>query len=1250
MAEDVDEHGLGPADLKLKTLRPVYEEDKHGLYVDLLVRDLTSGAPSQNIAVSGAYGSGKSSVLAGLLTKLKDKSVESIQISLATLNQSRKAILEVSGEATLTAALEKEVVKRLLYSAKPSTIPRSRFKRIVGFRSLPAAGFALTVGLLVTGVAATFDVSLPMEQLVAVWHWKRWLGPVLDALSVGGLAFVGQAAMSSFRVSQVAVGPATVALDDKDSNDFDRYLDEIVYFFERTKTRVVAFEDLDRFDDPGIFLALRELNNLLNSSGQISQQVSFVYAIRDSLFVKAIESVEIDVDEPESIDESAKHEGASDVLALPDAHARHGVDSAASDRAKFFDLIVPIVPFISHEVAADLLVTALVDLPDELQPSRELATLAGRHFADMRVIHSIRNEYEVFAAELLKKSRVQGLSADQLFAMILYKHLYLDDFERIRTGESKLDAAADRIRGAVADLVSAVDTAIATVDDAIQAGHAVDRRAKAAGERLLTLLDATLRIQRWNPVQALTIVGAKQFARDDVPRRDFWATLAASDDPALQVHSNGAFDIAGPDVALFLGGDRNPKAWTRSEVQRDRQRLEQLNVAREWVRHATFAELLAGPYPAVKLGDDQLWTQARDACIDEVGDGLLFDLLRLGFIDQNFSLYTTKFHGAILSARARTYLMQYVDRHRSDPHFELSGDDVDEILARRGDSLLSDESSLNLAIVDRLLEKRAQLPAALEESERAEDFLVTYLADGRFGDQLLERLTESRRDILDVVASASKLSESDRRRGLNTCLSVLAGGGKYGVSSTTAELLAGALESMPAFETELKPETAAAVAELVASNDLVVEDLQRVHESLRGQLAEAGCFAITRANLEAITRAPGVGLDTVGETAEGAATYLISNMSEYLAAIQQEPAGTIVDDPTNFDQIVRAIVENAPEDLAAALAFRPSNAMYANLALAPAEGYGDLARASAFPVTRENISQYVDTVGAVDADLASLLERAGAIEVNESEVGTDEKQRDAEEEAEEQEHHDADEESQRQRLAKLIVTSDHLQTDVKIQIVVSLQTSSTLDVDELNLTDPKLAAGLLRECEIADNLATFTTLASAPWPVFEASASVSKHLPSFIGEIALTDQDLRNLLESGAVADVAKENLLGAFESFDPVLGAASATAWLAASRRLRVPLAPPHLARLAQAGAPVDQVLAYIERARPPMPSTDLVAVLAHCGQPYAGLATPNGSKFTVPFSESFRPVLQTLKDAGVVRSFHKKRLRDLADVQMAG
>ena len=57
-----------------------------------------------------------------------------------------------------------------------------------------------------------------------------------------------------------------------------------MYFFESTTYDTVFIEDLDRFNQPNIFIKLRELNTVINNYDNIKRKVVFIYAIKDDMF------------------------------------------------------------------------------------------------------------------------------------------------------------------------------------------------------------------------------------------------------------------------------------------------------------------------------------------------------------------------------------------------------------------------------------------------------------------------------------------------------------------------------------------------------------------------------------------------------------------------------------------------------------------------------------------------------------------------------------------------------------------------------------------------------------------------------------------------------------------------------------------------------------------------------------------------------------------------------------------------------
>lgn len=110
-----------PGAASLQTQRPSYDPALHGFYVEVLQRSLLEPSPPRNIALAGAFGAGKSSILKGLQNSIGEKTV--LTVSLATLNQSDQAIREATGEKTI--AIAREVFEHCVwYFLRPGGAPQ----------------------------------------------------------------------------------------------------------------------------------------------------------------------------------------------------------------------------------------------------------------------------------------------------------------------------------------------------------------------------------------------------------------------------------------------------------------------------------------------------------------------------------------------------------------------------------------------------------------------------------------------------------------------------------------------------------------------------------------------------------------------------------------------------------------------------------------------------------------------------------------------------------------------------------------------------------------------------------------------------------------------------------------------------------------------------------------------------------------------------------------------------------------------
>jgi len=228
-------------------------------------------------------------------------------------------------------------------------------------------------------------------------------------------------------IKGLQLGPAKLELEKNDFNYFDKYLNEIIYYFEVSKTNLVIFEDLDRFDDPYIFDALHELNELINISlgqerftEQKNPPVRFLYAIRDSIFEYKTQGI------------------------IKNADTRYTHRLEIENRTKFFDVIVPIFPFSTSRNAYEYLKYLLNDR--SIAIDQKLLKIVGSEVSDYRLLANIVSEFQIFTERIStswdgNKEVEEFLKdhANYLFAFVVYKNTHLTDYEKLQTEDSNID-------------------------------------------------------------------------------------------------------------------------------------------------------------------------------------------------------------------------------------------------------------------------------------------------------------------------------------------------------------------------------------------------------------------------------------------------------------------------------------------------------------------------------------------------------------------------------------------------------------------------------------------------------------------------------------------------------------------------------------------------------------------------------------------------------------------------------------------
>lgn len=380
-----------------KLLRKDNPEDADAYKAVEDLNDALTQAKSEgirNIALTGPYGSGKSSVLKTLMHDFTENR-KYLSISLATL-QSDDDLPEVTDDKKeekreiLNRRIEYSILQQLIYKEKSSTVPSSRFKRIAHFTKNELIEYAVWfIGFVICFFVAFEPSFARVDSMYEIFDWGRankWidLSALLYMLFCIGyvIRYVIQG-YSNSKLNKLNLKDGEIDIKE-DTSIFNKHLDEIIYFFRATTYNVVVIEDLDRFETPDIYLKLRELNQLVNESEEINRHIVFVYAVKDDVFV----------------------------------------DQA---RTKFFDYIITIIPVINPSnskaiLKQELLATGLQegDIADD--------DIAGIAFfiQEMRILRNIVHEFTDYRIKLSKGE--QHLDLSKLLAMIVYKNYHPKDF------------------------------------------------------------------------------------------------------------------------------------------------------------------------------------------------------------------------------------------------------------------------------------------------------------------------------------------------------------------------------------------------------------------------------------------------------------------------------------------------------------------------------------------------------------------------------------------------------------------------------------------------------------------------------------------------------------------------------------------------------------------------------------------------------------------------------------------------------
>ncbi|MCA5004804.1 YobI family P-loop NTPase [Sphingobacterium bovistauri] len=652
------------------------------------LKSAVSAKNIRNIAITGGYGSGKSTILKTFQFQ-NQNNYKFLNISLASfsLTTHKKIDNEVGNEEidkNLEKLIEISILQQIIYKVDPERLPNSRFKRIENVKS---ERLYTTASLIIAWIWAAvlvfkynfFDYANPKSWSCSA-DLNYWACIVL-LIFLAGIGYGVNLFIDLFKnskIRRVSIAGEIELGDKLNQSVFNQHLEEIIYFFEKTQYKIVIFEDLDRFEPTNIFTKLREINIILNNIDSLvaAGEIKFIYAIGDGVF------------------------------------------KDKKDRVKFFDYIIPIIPFINSSNAQDQLEKLFKKLNDEnvvFQKGFVSNITTFIDDIDMRLLINIFHEFMIYR-ELLNKEHREGRE-EELLSLIVYKNLEPDDFQLLYNNSGKLfDILISKKQLICSQSVS--------IDESINNKNSLIEKLKNQPDidiRELRRIYVTAILDYFHPY-IIPSIAISEMLEDDVFDR-----IQNNSD----LRSFFSISISNRNYNFKIIEDKiNPKQSYKEREELIKEKVDGMIIVLQ--REIDFLALKKSELELKSLSELLASSNVESYFNDFSTNNLLRSLVSEGYINENFNELISHFHSDKITKLEEVFIRNVRGRKGNNFNYELQN--FEEIVQRLEIINFKTDQILNNKLVSFIVENKDEYKSQYEgilnllnsKSELTAKFLLQY--------------------------------------------------------------------------------------------------------------------------------------------------------------------------------------------------------------------------------------------------------------------------------------------------------------------------------------------------------------------------------------------------------------------------------------------------------------------------------------------------------------------------------------------
>ena len=643
-----------------------------------------------NIAISGPYASGKSSVF----NTYEDEHEElnGIHISLSYFSPNLKSKIEnqnPDNEFTFNdeLMLERKIINQLIHQIDPKQIPATDFK--------VKAESETSIKIFWASIISLFLYCFIYIDKILLNKWLEEhtkLTLIFIGLLFALITFVSykiidlQHRKNLIRKLKIFQNEIDISSSECDVSYFDKYLDEIIYILDKSGLDFIVFEDIDRYDDNLILSKLRELNYIYNKrqknhkEEQKGKSIKFIYLIKDEIF-----------------------------------------DS--KERTKFFDYILPIVPVMDNSNSLGKMEELFKSKNIYSDFSISFLDTLSLYLDDIRLIKNICNEYIIYKKKL--PHQISWFKKENLLAIIVYKNIFPEDYSLTRLGLGQ-GVVHRIIESLIKQRNSIYQTQIEQLDKAIQS------------KKDIIKMKETNHLENVDELKALYIkfpskIYSDHYQFDDgtkisvLNRIELISSLIKNNYKINNYYNeidcrqyfndlekNSEYKNRREKLEIILENEKSTLLAEIRELEKEKLQLKSPNKISEVIKikqdnNTTIETLFKDHiYDQITDTEEKIEHKQYKSEYEKLASSCYFPLLRIliiqGYIDENYNDYTSFYDEQGLPQNDTLFLRNINERIENDWQLELKKPDlVLKRLNSDNSSKFNEPAVLNYSLLDHIL-------------------------------------------------------------------------------------------------------------------------------------------------------------------------------------------------------------------------------------------------------------------------------------------------------------------------------------------------------------------------------------------------------------------------------------------------------------------------------------------------------------------------------------------------------------------